>query len=227
MFMRYATLTLAATLAASAGLAGCQTYDPYTGEKETSKATIGAGIGALAGAAIGYASGGDAKERRKKALIGAAGGGLVGGGVGYYMDQQEAKLRHQLQGTGVSVTRNGENITLNMPGNITFQTGSSDLNADFLRVMDSVGLVLKEYNKTLIVIAGHTDNVGTPENNQALSQRRAEAVGSYLAGRSVAANRMVITGYGESQPVADNKTAAGRQQNRRVELTLEPIKAQG
>jgi len=225
--MRYTTLTLAATLAASASLAGCQTYDPYTGEKETSKATMGAGIGAVAGAAIGYATGGDAKERRKNALIGAAGGGLAGAGVGYYMDQQEAKLRHQLQGTGVSVTRHGENITLNMPGNITFQTGSSDMNNDFFKVLDSVGLVLKEYNKTLIVIGGHTDNVGTTENNQALSQRRAEAVGSYLASRNVAAERMVITGFGESQPVADNKTADGRSKNRRVELTLEPIKAQG
>ena len=222
--MRLTTLTLATTMAASAGLAGCQTYDPYTGDKETSKATIGAGIGALAGAVIGYASGGDAKERRKKALIGAAGGGLAGGAVGYYMDQQEAKLRHQLQGTGVSVTRNGENITLNMPGNITFQTGSADMNDSFFKVLDSVGLVLKEFDKTLIVIAGHTDNVGSPESNQALSQRRAEAVGSYLATRNVVADRMVITGYGESQPVADNKTADGRQKNRRVELTLEPIK---
>ena len=225
--MRTTTLALATVITATAGLSGCQTYDPYTGDKETSKATIGAGIGALAGAAIGYASGGDAKERRKRALIGAAGGGLVGGGVGYYMDQQEAKLRHQLQGTGVSVTRNGENITLNMPGNITFMTGSADLNADFLKVLDSVGLVLKEYNKTLIAIGGHTDNVGSTENNLALSQKRAEAVGTYLAGRSVASERMVINGYGESQPVADNKTEAGRKQNRRVELTLEPIKAQG
>ena len=225
--MRYTTLTMAAVLSASAGLSGCQTYDPYTGEKETSKATIGAGIGALAGAVIGYASGGDAKERRKRALIGAAGGGLAGAGVGYYMDQQEAKLRHQLMGTGVSVTRNGENITLNMPGNITFQTGSSDLNTDFLKVLDSVGIVLKEYNKTLVVISGHTDNVGDTASNQALSQRRAESVGSYLASRSVASDRMVITGYGESQPVADNKTADGKSKNRRVELTLEPIKAQG
>lgn len=221
--MRSITLTLAAAVAASAALSGCQTYDPYTGEKETSKATMGAGIGALAGAAIGYAAGGDAKNRRKNALIGAVGGGLAGGAVGYYMDEQEAKLRHQLQGTGVSVTRNGDNITLNMPSNITFKTGSSDMNNEFFKVLDSVGLVLKEYNKTLIVIGGHTDDVGSNENNQALSQRRAEAVGSYLAGR-VAADRMVITGFGESQPIADNKTAEGKAKNRRVELTLEPIK---
>jgi outer membrane protein OmpA-like peptidoglycan-associated protein len=222
--MRIPGIALTVSVAVAVLAAGCQTYDPYTGEKETAKATTGAAIGALAGAVIGYASGGDAKERRKRALIGAAGGGLAGGAVGYYMDQQEAKLRHQLQGSGVSVTRNGENITLNMPGNITFQTGSADLNADFLKVLDSVGLVLKEYDKTLVVIGGHTDNVGTDENNQALSQRRAEAVGTYLAQRNVSAERMVITGYGESRPVADNNTNAGKQQNRRVELTLEPIK---
>ena len=216
-------ILIGSTLAAAVAVTGCTT-NPYTGERETSKAAIGAGIGALAGAAIGAATGDDAKDRRKRALIGAAGGGIVGGGVGYYMDVQEAKLREQLKGTGVSVTRVGENIVLNMPGNITFMTGSADLNSDFLRVLDSVGLVLKEYNKTLIVIAGHTDNVGSDETNQQLSQRRAESVGRYLAGRNVVAERMVITGYGEARPVASNDNAEGRTQNRRVELTLEPIK---
>src|SRR4051812_20305980 len=116
--MRTSGICLAVAFAVFAS--GCQTTDPYTGGQETSKTTIGAGIGALAGAVLGAAiGGGDAKERRKRALIGAAAGGLAGGSVGYYMDQQEAKLRQQLQGTGVSVTRNGENITLNMPGNIT------------------------------------------------------------------------------------------------------------
>jgi len=210
--------------ATAMAMAGCQTTNPYTGEQETSKATYGALIGAVAGAAIGAATGDDAKERRKRALIGAAGGGIAGGSVGYYMDVQEAKLREQLKGTGVSVTRVGENIVLNMPGNITFRTGSADLNADFLRVLDSVGLVLKEYNKTLVVIAGHTDNVGSDENNQRLSQQRAESVGKYLSGRAVASERMVITGYGESRPVASNDSESGRSQNRRVELTLEPIK---
>jgi len=218
------SIGLAGFTAAAVVLAGCQTTNPYTGEQETSKATYGAIIGAVAGAAIGAATGDDAKERRKRALIGAAGGGIAGGSVGYYMDVQEAKLREQLKGTGVSVTRVGENIVLNMPGNITFMTGSADLNSDFLKVLDSVGLVLKEYNKTLIVIAGHTDNVGSDENNQQLSQRRAESVGRYLSGRNVSGERMVITGYGESRPVTSNDSANGRSQNRRVELTLEPIK---
>ena len=218
------TTGIGLAVAAAIAVTGCTT-NPYTGEKETSNASIGAGIGALAGAVIGAASGDDAKERRKRALIGAGAGAIAGGGVGYYMDVQEAKLREQLKGTGVSVTRVGENIVLNMPGNITFMTGSADLNANFLKVLDSVGLVLKEYNKTLVVISGHTDNVGTDANNQSLSERRAASVGTYLAGRSVSSERMVITGYGESRPVASNETAEGRTQNRRVELTLEPIKA--
>lgn len=224
--MRVPAVVPGLSVALVMALSGCQTTNPYTGEQQTSKSTYGAAIGALAGAVIGAATGGDAKERRKRALIGAAAGGIAGGSVGYYMDQQEARLRQQLQGTGVSVTRQGENIVLNMPGNITFQTNSADLNANFLRVLDSVGLVLKEYNKTLIVIAGHTDNTGSAEYNQQLSQRRAESVGSYLAQRNVAAARMMITGYGETRPVAGNDTPEGRSQNRRVELTLEPIKQQ-
>jgi outer membrane protein OmpA-like peptidoglycan-associated protein len=211
-------------LAAAVALAGCQTTNPYTGEQQTSKATMGAAIGALGGAIIGAATGDNSKERRKRDLIGAGAGAIAGGSVGYYMDQQEARLRQQLAGTGVSVTRVGENIVLNMPGNITFQTGSSDLNDSFFKVLDSVGLVLKEYDKTLIVIAGHTDSVGSDASNQALSQRRAQAVGSYLASRAVNADRMVINGYGESRPIATNDTPEGRAQNRRVELTLEPIK---
>lgn len=219
------TPLIAIAVGTAVALAGCATTNPYTGEQQTSKAAMGAGIGALAGALIGVATGDDAKERRKRALIGAGAGAIAGGSVGYYMDVQEAKLREQLKGTGVSVTRVGDNIVLNMPGNITFMTGSADLNADFLRVLDSVGLVLKEYDKTLIVIAGHTDSVGSDADNQALSQRRATSVGQYLAGRNVSSERMVISGYGESRPIASNSTPDGRSQNRRVELTLEPIKA--
>jgi outer membrane protein OmpA-like peptidoglycan-associated protein len=220
--MRKASFLISSLLVITLGLSGCTT-NPYTGEQQTSKAAMGAGIGALAGALIGVATGGDAKERRKRALIGAGAGAIAGGGVGYYMDVQEKKLRDQLAGTGVSVTRNGDNITLNMPGNITFKTGSADMNADFFRVLDSVGLVVDEYEKTLVVISGHTDSVGSDQNNQALSQSRAEAVGRYMASKGVVAERMVITGYGESRPIASNETDSGRSQNRRVEITLEPI----
>ncbi len=225
--MRKFTFLVVTSLTAGLAITGCQTTDPYTGEKETSKTAMGAGIGALAGAIIGVATGDNAKERRKRALIGAGAGAIAGGGVGYYMDQQEKKLREQLRGTGVSVTRNGDNITLNMPGNITFKTGSADLNADFFRVLDSVGLVIDEYKKTLVVIAGHTDNVGSDQSNQTLSQSRAESVGRYMGGKGVAGERMVISGYGESRPVASNDSDAGRTQNRRVEITLEPIVQKG
>jgi outer membrane protein OmpA-like peptidoglycan-associated protein len=204
-------------------LAGCQTTDPYTGEKEASKTTIGAGIGALAGAVLGAATGKDSKDRRKRALIGAGVGGLAGAGVGAYMDAQEAKLRKKLAGTGVSVTRQGDNIVLNMPGNITFKTGSSDLNADFYKVLDGVGLVVEEYNKTLIVIEGHTDSVGSDDSNQSLSERRASSVGQYLMGKGVNGQRVLTAGFGEARPVASNDTDSGRSQNRRVEVRLEPI----
>lgn len=203
--------------------AGCQTTNPYTGEQQTSKTTIGAGIGALAGAVLGAATGKDAKDRRKRALIGAGVGGLAGAGVGAYMDQQEAKLRQKLAGTGVSVTRQGDNIVLNMPGNITFRTGSSDLNADFFKVLDGVGIVVDEYDKTLIVIEGHTDSVGSDDNNQALSERRASAVGQYLMGKGVNGQRVLTAGFGEARPVASNDSDSGRSQNRRVEVRLEPI----
>lgn len=214
------------TLAAAAGLvgaAGCQTVNPYTGETQTSKATKGAAIGAAAGAVAGLITGDDSKERRERALIGAGVGALAGGSVGYYMDVQEAKLRQQLQGTGVSVTRIGDNITLNMPGNVTFRTDSADLNSNFFGVLDSVSLVLKEYEKTIVEVAGHTDSTGTAEYNQALSQRRAQTVATYLAGKGVLDQRMITVGAGESRPVATNDTPDGRQLNRRVELTLAPI----
>jgi len=215
-------LTLAAATAL-VGLAGCQTVNPYTGESQTSKATKGAAIGAAAGAVAGLLTGDDSKERRERALIGAGVGALAGGSVGYYMDVQEAKLRQQLQGTGVSVTRIGDNITLNMPGNVTFRTDSADLNSSFFSVLDSVGLVLKEYEKTIVEVAGHTDSTGTAEYNQALSQRRAQTVATYLAGKGVLDQRLITVGGGEAHPVASNDTPDGRQLNRRVELTLAPI----
>lgn len=211
-------------VAAIAGLlTGCMTTDAYTGESKVSKTAKGAGIGALAGAAAGALMGGDSKQHRKNALIGAGVGALAGGAVGNYMDRQEGKLRAQLQGTGVSVSRSGENIVLNMPGNITFATGSSDLNANFFNVLDSVALVLKEYDKTIIDVAGHTDSVGSDSTNQALSERRAQTVGSYLEGKGISDQRVATAGYGKSHPVATNDTPDGRQKNRRVELTLTPL----
>lgn len=202
---------------------GCSTTNPYTGERQTSKAVKGAGIGAAAGAVIGLISGDDGRERRKHALIGAGVGALAGGAVGYYMDVQEAKLREKLAGTGVSVTRQGDNIILNMPSNITFAFNSADIRGEFFNVLDSVTLVVKEYDKTLIEVMGHTDSTGSEDYNQRLSERRAQTVTDYFASRGLNPLRLQAQGYGESYPVADNDTDSGRALNRRVEIALVPL----
>ena len=211
--------SLAVVLLAS----GCKTLDPYTGEEQTSKATRGAIIGAAAGAVVGLASGEDAVDRRQRALIGAGVGALAGGSIGHYQDRQEAELRAKLEGTGVSVTRIGDNITLNMPGNVTFATDSADLNADFFNVLNSVSKVLKEFDQTIVEVAGHTDNTGSDEYNEALSDRRARTVASYFESRNIPSQRLLTIGMGESRPVADNGTTEGRQANRRVEITMVPL----
>jgi outer membrane protein OmpA-like peptidoglycan-associated protein len=139
------------------------------------------------------------------------------------MDRQEAKLRAQLQGTGVSVTRSGDNLILNMPGNVTFKTASADLNSSFFKVLDSVALVLKEFDKTTIDVEGHTDSDGSEQYNQQLSLNRANSVGTYLQSQGVNGQRIVAFGAGEARPIAPNTTPEGKQQNRRVELKLQPI----
>ena len=201
----------------------CTTFDPYTGEEQMSKSTKGALIGAAAGAVVGLASGDDAVDRRQRALIGAGVGALAGGSIGYYMDKQEAKLRAELQGTGVSVTRIGDNITLNMPGHVTFATDSSDMRPAFFDVLGSVSKVVKEFDQTVIEVAGHTDSTGSDEYNQGLSERRASSVSQYLQSRGVSGQRLITVGLGEKMPVADNAGEAGRQANRRVEITMVPL----
>jgi outer membrane protein OmpA-like peptidoglycan-associated protein len=218
---------LAAVVALSIGLASCTTLDPYTREEQTSNAAKGAAIGAAAGVAVGLITGDSSSERKKRALILGGAGALAGGGVGYYMDQQEMKLRQKLEGTGVSVTRMGDNITLNMPGNITFAVDSADINANFYDILDSVALVLNEFDKTMIEVAGHTDSSGSREYNQALSERRAASVAAYLRSRNVQGNRLMTVGGGEDYPIATNETAAGRQLNRRVEITIVPLTQDG
>ena len=211
------------TLSVVIVIGGCETLDPYTGEEQTSKATRGAIIGAAAGAVVGLVSGDDAVDRRQRALIGAGVGALAGGSIGYYMDRQEAELRAELQGSGVSVTRIGDNITLNMPGNVTFATDSADLSPAFFEVLNSVSKVLKEFDQTIIEVAGHTDSTGSDAHNQALSERRASSVSQYFTARKISANRLISVGMGESRPVADNGSVEGRQANRRVEITMVPV----
>jgi outer membrane protein OmpA-like peptidoglycan-associated protein len=206
-----------------AASSACTTLDPYTREERPARAQRQAVIGAAAGAVAGLITGDSSMERKKRALVGAGLGALAGAGVGAYMDRQEARLRAELERTGVSVTRIGDNITLNMPGNITFATDSADLNASFFEVLNSVSMVVNEYEQTVIEVAGHTDSTGTDAYNQQLSERRANAVASYLGTRNVLADRMITVGMGEGRPVASNESDGGRQQNRRVELTLVPL----
>ena len=218
-------LLLVVVLGTAVVVGGCETLDPYTGEAKTSKATRGALIGAAAGAVVGLVSGDDALERRQRALLGAGVGALAGGAVGNYQDRQEAQLRARLEGTGVSVTRIGDNITLNMPGNVTFATNSSDLSPAFFDVLNSVSVVLKEFNQTLVEVAGHTDSTGSEAYNQALSDRRASSVAKYFTAKNISMDRLIPVGMGEARPVADNGTEAGRQANRRVEITVVPLTA--
>lgn len=204
-------------------LAGCSTLDPYTGESKTSNATKGAIIGAVSGAVVGLVSGDDSLERRQRALIGAGVGALAGGVIGNYMDRQELKLRQELEGTGVGVYRDGDNITLNMPGNITFATNSSDLNGQFFGVLNSVSKVMDEFDQTVVEVAGHTDSTGSNAYNQSLSERRAGSVAQYLQSQGVLNQRLITVGLGEDMPVSDNTTDGGRQLNRRVEITMVPL----
>ncbi|MDX1635121.1 MAG: OmpA family protein [Marinobacter sp.] len=207
---------------ATLGLGGCMTYDPYTGEEKTSSATKGSIIGAIGGAAIGAATS-SKSDRGKGALIGAASGAAIGGGIGYYMDRQEAQLRQKLEGTGVRVVRNGDQIELVMPGNITFDTNQSSIKPSFTGVLESVALVLKEFDKTIIQIEGHTDSTGSQSYNQLLSEQRASSVRDFLLNQGIEPKRTRAVGYGQRYPIASNDTAAGREQNRRVELTLVPM----
>jgi outer membrane protein OmpA-like peptidoglycan-associated protein len=203
------------------GLTGaCQTTEEVATSPEYHKTRTGAGIGAAAGAVIGLLTRGDKFDN---ALIGAAIGGLAGGAIGAYQDRQEQKLRASMAQTGVGVVRQGNNITLVMPGNITFATNSSDVNADFYPILDKVAGTLVEYDQTMIEVAGHTDSTGGAAYNQALSERRAKSVAAYLESRGVPAARLITVGDGVNHPVASNATAAGRQQNRRVELTIVPV----
>jgi len=214
------TAMLVAVLAA-----GCQTTDPYSGQRQQNRTGTGALIGAGIGIAAGLLTGDSAVERRQHALIGAGLGGLAGAAVGNYQDRQQAALREKLQGTGVDVARKGDNITLNMPGNVTFAFNSANIDPQFYTVLNDVAGVLREYNQTVVEVAGHTDSVGSDEVNQRLSEQRAEAVAQYLAAQGVQRERLITVGGGKRYPIASNDTEAGRAANRRVEITLVPIQS--
>lgn len=187
----------------------------YTGESQVAKTAWGTGIGTLAGAGIGALAGG-----KKGALIGAGAGAVVGAGTGAYMDIQAKRLRQELLSTGVQVQEIDGRILLIMPGNITFGTNQATIEPGFEPVLNSIAKVIKEYDKTLVQIVGYTDSTGSAATNNALSLRRANAVSTYLRIQGVDGNRLVVDGLGSQNPIASNSTAAGREQNRRVEITL-------
>lgn len=207
-----AAFAISATL-----LSGCSTINPYTGQAQTSDATVGTGLGAIGGATIGAIAGGG-----RGALIGGAVGALTGGLIGNSMDRQNEELRQRLMGTGVQVEQHGNYIQLVMESDVTFKTNQSDVRDSFYPTLSSVAVVLNKYNRTNLVITGFTDNVGNDAYNQALSERRAASVGSFLMSQGVAPNRIFTEGRGKRDPIASNATAQGRSMNRRVVITLRP-----
>jgi outer membrane protein OmpA-like peptidoglycan-associated protein len=207
-------------IAAILPLSACVT-DPETGNRTISKAAIGGIGGALGGYLLGDLIGG--RRDRTEKILGAGIGAVAGAGVGYYMDEQEKKLRQQTAGTGVEVIRDGDNLVLDMPSGITFDVDSSAVKPGFQSTLDKVASTLTQYEKTYVDVMGHTDSTGSDAYNQALSERRASAVSGYLTSRGVQSARLATKGYGETQPKASNLDEAGRAENRRVEIRLVPV----
>lgn len=205
-------------------LSACVT-DPETGKKSISKAAIGGVGGALGGYLLGDLVGG--RNDRTEKILGAGIGAVMGGGVGYYMDQQEKKLKQQTAGTGIEVIREGDNLVLDMPSEVTFAVDSSNISPEFRTTLDRVAATLGEYEKTYVDVLGHTDSTGSDSYNQALSERRASSVAGYLSSHGVNQARLATKGYGESQPKASNLDASGRAINRRVEIRLVPVTTEG
>lgn len=209
-------------------LASCQTTtDPLTGQAQRNNTAGGAALGALIGAGAGFliARNKSGSDQRKAALIGAGIGGLTGAGIGNYMDRQEQELRQELQNSGVSVSRSGNSIVLNMPSNVTFGSDSATVNPNFASVLNSVAIILNKYPQTLLDIDGHTDSSGDDNYNQQLSERRAVSVGQYLQGKGTDPRRLLVVGYGETRPIAPNDNEQGKAINRRVEVRIAPIQS--
>jgi outer membrane protein OmpA-like peptidoglycan-associated protein len=213
-----------AALAASLVLSACTTTDPKTGMVVRDNTKTNALIGAAIGAGLGYATNtSNSKEGRKNAIIGAGIGAIGGAAVGQYMDKQQAALREKLAGTGVTVTRNGDNLILNMPSSVTFPVNGDSIDPKFYPVLSDVAKVLADYPSTYVDVTGHTDATGSDQYNMALSERRANSTAAFLVDRSVASQRLYVAGEGKTQPIASNDTEDGRSKNRRVEIVLRPV----
>ena len=208
------TLVKTLTLFGICLVTACTTINPYTGEQQTSRAVK---YGAIGGVVCGLIGAAESSTRARNAGLGC---GAIGAGVGAYMDAQEAELREQLAGTGVQVQRNGDQLNLIMPGNVTFNTNEYTVRNEFFPVLDSVAQVLYKYTDTRLVVTGHTDSTGAADYNYNLSNRRATSVANYLAANGVDQSRLIAQGVGPDQPIASNTTESGKAQNRRVELQI-------
>ncbi|SMF61778.1 Outer membrane protein OmpA [Allosphingosinicella indica] len=213
-------LSVVAAAAALLTTTACVT-DPNTGEQRVSRAAIGAAIGAGGGYLLGDLVGG--RRDRTERIIGTGVGAIAGGAIGAYMDRQEQELRRKTAGTGIEVDRNGDELVLNMPSGVTFAFDRFDIQPQFRPTLNDVAATLQDYPSTLIDVYGHTDNVGAAAYNQTLSENRARSVADYLSSRGVQSNRIATRGFGFSQPIADNRTEAGRAENRRVEIRIVPL----
>lgn len=219
--MAWKNSLLGSTLAVALVATTACTTDPQTGERRMSKAAIGALAGAAVGTGAGALVGG--RKKRTEMIVGAGIGALAGTAVGAYMDKQERELREKTAGTDVEVVRNGDDLLLNMPSGITFETNSYAIQPQFRQTLDNVASTLAQYDKTYIDVYGHTDSTGGDAINIPLSQNRAKSVADYLTMRGVASARIGTQGFGASQPLASNDTPDGRQKNRRVEIKIVPV----
>ncbi|MFT4021009.1 MAG: OmpA family protein [Acinetobacter sp.] len=199
-------------------LSGCQNLDggATTGVRQYDKTAIGTLIGAAAGYGLSKSNANSSRQNNRAAAIGA----LVGAGAGLYLDNKEKKLRQQMAGTGVEVQRTENSVQLIMPGGVTFDTNKYNIKPNFYSTLNKVAQTLAEDNQSRILVTGYTDSTGTHDYNQTLSENRAQSVKSYLVGKGVSSSRIDAEGQAEANPIADNSTASGREQNRRVEISI-------
>lgn len=222
--MRAKIMLAGVGIAALLGAAACTTTDPYSSAPRRNNTATGAVAGAVGGALLGYLTNtSNGEQGRKNALIGAGVGALAGGAVGNYMDRQQRALEAELSGTGVGVARQGDNLVLRMPSDVSFATNQSTIDTRFMPVLNDVANVLQQYDRSLVDIIGHTDSSGGDAINQPLSERRASSVASYLIERGVMRERLYVAGVSSRNPIADNGTPEGRAQNRRVEILIRPF----
>ena len=201
-------------------LTGCQSTGNNIGGVEYDKAALGTLIGAAAGYGVSKGNANTSSQNNRAAAIGA----VVGGATGVYLDNKEKKLRQQMAGTGVEVNRNPDgSVGLVLPGNITFDTNKSNIKPNFYSTLNKVAQTLTEDNKSGILVTGYTDSTGNDSINIPLSQARAQSVASYLASQGVSTTRINAQGQGSANPIASNATAEGREQNRRVEISIYAI----